>query len=89
MGLIVLLIVGGLIGWVASLIMRTDGQQGIILNIVVGIVGALIAGFLVTPLLGGVPITSGVISLQSVLVSLLGAVVLLAIINLFRRGSVR
>jgi uncharacterized membrane protein YeaQ/YmgE (transglycosylase-associated protein family) len=89
MGLIVLLIVGGLIGWVASLIMRTDGQQGIFLNIVVGVVGALLAGFLLTPLIGGAPITSGVISVQSVLVSLLGAVVLLAIINFFRRGTVR
>jgi uncharacterized membrane protein YeaQ/YmgE (transglycosylase-associated protein family) len=89
MGLIVLLIVGGLIGWVASMIMRTDGQQGIFLNIVVGIVGALLAGFIVTPLVGGAPITSGEISIQSVLVSLLGAIVLLALINLFRRGSVR
>ena len=79
MGLIVLLIVGGLIGWVASMIMRTDGQQGIFLNIVVGIVGAMLAGFLITPLIGGAPITSGVISIQSVVVSLLGAVVLLAI----------
>jgi uncharacterized membrane protein YeaQ/YmgE (transglycosylase-associated protein family) len=89
MGLIVLLVVGGLIGWVASMIMRTDGQQGIILNIVVGIVGAMLAGFIVTPLIGGAPITSGAISIQSVLVSLIGAIVLLAIINLFRRGSVR
>jgi len=89
MGLIVLLIVGGLIGWVASMIMRTDGQQGIFLNIVVGIVGALLAGFIVTPLIGGAPITSGVLSIQSVLVSLVGAVLLLAIINLFRRGAVR
>jgi uncharacterized membrane protein YeaQ/YmgE (transglycosylase-associated protein family) len=89
MGLIVLLIVGGLIGWVASMIMRTDGQQGIILNVVVGIVGALLAGFLLTPLIGGAPITSGEISIQSVLISLLGAVVLLAIINLFRRGAAR
>jgi uncharacterized membrane protein YeaQ/YmgE (transglycosylase-associated protein family) len=89
MGLIVLLIVGGLIGWVASMIMRTDGQQGIFLNIVVGIVGALLAGFIVTPLIGGAPITSGVLSLQSILVSLVGAVLLLAIINLFRRGAVR
>ncbi len=89
MGLIILLIVGGLIGWVASMIMRTDGQQGIVLNIVVGIVGALLAGFIVTPLIGGAPITSGAISLQSVIVSLVGAIVLLAIINLFRRGAVR
>ena len=89
MGLIILLVVGGLIGWVASMIMRTDGQQGVILNVVVGIVGALLAGWIVTPLVGGAPITSGEISIQSILVSLLGAVVLLAIINLVRRGSVR
>ena len=89
MNLIILLVVGGLIGWVASMIMRTDAQQGIFLNIVVGIVGAMLAGFLITPLIGGAPITSGVISIQSVVVSLLGAVVLLAIINLFRRGAVR
>ena len=89
MGLVILLIVGGLIGWVASMIMRTDGQQGIFLNVVVGIVGAVLAGFIVTPLVGGAPITSGEISITSVLVSLLGAIVLLAIINLVRRGSVR
>ena len=89
MGLIILLVVGGIVGWLASLIMRTDAQQGIFLNIVVGIVGAVIAGFVVTPLIGGAPITSGVVSIPSVLVSLLGAVVLLAIVNLVRRGSVR
>ena len=89
MGIIILLIVGGLIGWVASMIMRTDAQQGIILNIVVGIVGALVAGFLLTPLIGGRPITSGEISIPSIAVSLLGAVVLLAVVNLVRRGSVR
>ena len=89
MRLIILLVVGGLIGWVASMIMRTDGQQGIILNIVVGIVGSLLAGYVVTPLIGGAPITSGGISLTTVMVSLLGAIVLLALINLFRRGSVR
>lgn len=89
MGLIILLVVGGLIGWVASMIMRTDGQQGVFLNVVVGIVGAMLAGFIVTPLIGGAPITSGVISIPSVLVSLVGAIVLLAIVNLFRRGTVR
>lgn len=89
MGLIILLVVGGIIGWVASLIMRTDGQQGVLLNVIVGIVGALLAGLVVTPLIGGAPITSGGINLQSILVSLVGAVVLLAIINLFRRGAVR
>ena len=89
MGLIILLVVGGVVGWLASLIMRTDAQQGIFLNVVVGIVGALLAGFVVTPLIGGAPITSGAINITSILVSLLGAIVLLAIVNLFRRGSVR
>jgi uncharacterized membrane protein YeaQ/YmgE (transglycosylase-associated protein family) len=89
MTLIMILIVGGVIGWLASIVMRTDGQQGIFLNVVVGIVGALIAGVLVTPFLGGAPITSGNFDILSLVVSFLGAVVLLAIINLFRRGSVR
>jgi uncharacterized membrane protein YeaQ/YmgE (transglycosylase-associated protein family) len=69
--------------------MRTDASQGILLNIVVGIVGALIAGVLITPLIGGAPITSGSFDVMSLIASFLGAVVLLAIINLFRRGSVR
>ncbi|MGF7169495.1 putative membrane protein YeaQ/YmgE (transglycosylase-associated protein family) [Sphingobium xanthum] len=89
MGIIVLLIVGGVIGWLASLVMRTDAQQGIFLNIVVGIVGSVLAGLLLSPLLGAAPITSGAISLTSILVSLLGAIVLLGIVNLLRRGSLR
>jgi uncharacterized membrane protein YeaQ/YmgE (transglycosylase-associated protein family) len=89
MNLILLLVVGGLIGWLASMVMRTDAQQGIVLNVVVGIVGALLAGFLLTPLIGGVPITSGSLSIQSILISLLGSIILLAVVNLVRRGSVR
>ena len=89
MTLILILVVGGVIGWLASLLMRTDGQQGIFLNVIVGIVGALIAGVLVTPFLGGAPITSGSFDIKSLVVSFIGAVILLAIINLFRRGSVR
>jgi uncharacterized membrane protein YeaQ/YmgE (transglycosylase-associated protein family) len=89
MNLIILLVVGGIIGWVASIIMRTDAQQGVLLNIVVGIVGALLAGFLLSPMIGGAPITSGALNLSSILLSLLGAIVLLAVVNLVRRGSVR
>ena len=89
MTLVMILIVGGVIGWLASLLMRTDGQQGILLNVVVGIIGAVIAGVIITPLIGGAPITSGSFDLMSLIASFLGAVVLLAIINLFRRGSVR
>jgi uncharacterized membrane protein YeaQ/YmgE (transglycosylase-associated protein family) len=89
MGLIIVIIVGGIIGWLASIVMRTDAQQGILLNIVVGIVGALLGGFLLGGIIGGAPITSGALDIRSLLVSFLGAVILLAIINLFRRGSVR
>jgi uncharacterized membrane protein YeaQ/YmgE (transglycosylase-associated protein family) len=88
MGIIIWLIVGGVVGWLASIIMRTDAQQGILLNVIVGIVGALLAGFIISPLIGVGTINQGV-TLASFLVSLVGAVVLLAIVNLFRRGSVR
>ena len=89
MNLIIWLVVGGLIGWVASMIMRTDAQQGVLLNVVVGIVGALLGGWFISPLLGQGTINSGDFSLGGLLVSLLGAVVLLAVVNLFRRGRAR
>ena len=89
MNLIIWLIIGGVVGWLASLIMRTDGQQGIVLNVVVGIVGAFLAGWFVSPMVGVGTINQNNFSLASVLVSLVGAVILLAIVNLFRRGSVR
>jgi len=85
MNFIIWLIVGGICGWLASLIMRTDAQQGIILNIVVGIVGAFIAGLL----FGGGASLNHSLGIETFLYSLLGAVVLLAIVNLIRRGTVR
>ena len=85
MNLILWLVVGGVIGWLASIIMRTDAQQGILLNIVVGIVGAFIGGLIFS----GGSINNAGLNLTSFPISLLGAVVLLAIVNLFRRGSVR
>jgi uncharacterized membrane protein YeaQ/YmgE (transglycosylase-associated protein family) len=85
MGIIIWLIVGGVCGWLASLIMRTDAQQGIILNIVVGIVGSVIANLIFNR--GG--INADPLSVTAFLWSLLGAVVLLAVVNLVRRGSVR
>lgn len=88
MGIIVWLIVGGIVGWLASIIMKRDAQQGILLNIIVGIIGALIGGWLIGPMLGAGSINDG-ITVMSFIVSLIGAVILLAIVNLFRRGSVR
>ena len=89
MNFIIWLVVGGIIGWLASLVMRTDGQQGIGLNIVVGIIGSLLGGWIVAPLLGSGTINQNDFSLMGLLASLLGAVILLAIVNLVRRGSVR
>lgn len=86
--IIIWLVMGGLVGWVASMIMGTDAQQGIILNVVVGIVGALIGGWLIGPLLGAGSINDG-ITIMSFIVSLLGAVLLLAILSLFQRSSTR
>jgi uncharacterized membrane protein YeaQ/YmgE (transglycosylase-associated protein family) len=84
-----IIVVGGILGWLASIVMRTDAQQGIFLNIVVGIVGAILGGLLLAPLIGGGSITSGAFDVRSLLVSFLGAVILLAIVNMFRRGRVR
>ena len=87
MNLIVWLVVGGIIGWLASLLMKTDGQQGIILNVVVGIVGAMLGGWLISPLVGVSTINQGNLSLQSLVVSFVGAAILLGVVNLFRRTT--
>lgn len=88
MNILIWLVMGGIVGWVASLIMGTNGQQGIILNVVVGIVGALIGGWLIGPLLGAGSINEG-ITVMSFVVSLIGAVILLGILSLFQRRSAR
>ena len=86
MGIIVWLIVGGICGWLASIIMKRDAQQGIFMNIIVGIVGAVLAGWLISPLVGVGTINEG-ITVGSFLVSLVGAVILLFIVNLITRRT--
>jgi len=88
MNIIVWLVVGGVIGWLASILMKTDGQQGIILNVVVGIVGAVLGGWLISPLVGVSTINQENFSLPGLFVSFVGAAILLAIVNLVRRGRV-
>jgi len=85
---IIWLVVGGLVGWVASMIMKTDAQQGMILNVVVGIVGAFVGGWLISPLVGVPTINQDAFSIGALMVSLVGAIILLAVVNLFRRGRV-
>jgi uncharacterized membrane protein YeaQ/YmgE (transglycosylase-associated protein family) len=89
MNFIMWLIAGGIIGWLASIAMKTDGQQGIILNVVVGVVGAMVGGWFITPMIGSATINQNSFSLPALLVSFVGALILLAIVNLFRRGTVR
>ena len=85
MGIIMWLIVGGIVGWLASMVMRTDAQQGVLLNIVVGIVGAFIGGLIFAR--GN--INDAPLTVTTFLVSLVGAIILLGIVNLVRRGSLR
>ena len=89
MNFIIWLVVGGVIGWIASLIMKTDAQQGLVLNVVVGIVGALIGGWLLSPMVGAGTLNQGDFSLPGLFVSLVGAVILLFIVNLIRRRAPR
>ncbi len=89
MNIIIWLIVGGIIGWLASIIMKRDGQQGILLNVVVGIVGSFLGGYLLAPMLGSGTANTGDFSVLGLLASLGGAVILLLLINLFTRGRAR
>jgi uncharacterized membrane protein YeaQ/YmgE (transglycosylase-associated protein family) len=82
MGLIIILVIGALVGWVAGMIMRSGG--GILFDIVIGIVGALIAGFLFG---GGASIINAPLNVTSILFSLLGAIILLAVVKLIRRAT--
>jgi uncharacterized membrane protein YeaQ/YmgE (transglycosylase-associated protein family) len=84
MTFILWIIVGGILGWLASIVMKTNDQMGLVLNVVVGIVGAFLGGLLLAPLFGTGTINQGNFSIGSLIVSFLGAVILLAIVNFFR-----
>ena len=88
MNLVIWLAVGGLVGWLASLFMAADVQQGPFLNIVFGIVGAMLGGWFISPLVG-VDVNQNSFSFGALLVSFFGATLLLALVNMLRRGSVR
>jgi uncharacterized membrane protein YeaQ/YmgE (transglycosylase-associated protein family) len=89
MNIIIWLLVGGLIGWLASMVMKTNNQQGLILNVVVGVIGAALAGWFISPLVGVGTINQDNFSLPALLVSFVGAVVLLGLVNLVRGGAAR
>ena len=89
MNFLIWLVMGGIVGWLASKIMNTDAQQGVFLNVIVGIVGAFVGGVLISPLVGVPTINQNALSAGALLVSLVGAIILLAIVNLVRRGKAR
>lgn len=89
MNFIIWLVVGGLVGWIASMVMGTNAQQGMFLNVIVGIVGALLGGWLISPLVGIPTINQNAFSAGALLVSLVGAVILLFIVKLLRGGVSR
>jgi uncharacterized membrane protein YeaQ/YmgE (transglycosylase-associated protein family) len=89
MNIIIWLAIGGIVGWVASMVMGTNARQGLVLNVVVGIVGAVLGGWVLSPLVGGATINQGDLSVVGLLVSLGGAVGLLALVRLFQRTAGR
>ena len=86
---ILALVVGGVIGWLASIVMRTDAQQGIFLNIIVGCVGSSLGRLLFGGLLGGGHLRGDAFDWRTLVTAFIGAILLLAIVNLIRRGRVR
>jgi uncharacterized membrane protein YeaQ/YmgE (transglycosylase-associated protein family) len=89
MNFIIWIVIGGMLGWIASVIMRTTSQQSILLNVVVGIIGALLSGWLIAPMVGTGTVSQSDFNLGALVVSLLGSVILLAIVNLYQRGAQR
>ena len=83
------LVVGAVIGWVAALLMRDDEDQGVFVNVLVGIAGALVAGWLIAPYIGVKVVHPGVFNFGALAVALVGAVVLLAVMSVLRRGRRR
>jgi uncharacterized membrane protein YeaQ/YmgE (transglycosylase-associated protein family) len=89
MSWIIALVMGGIIGWLASIVMKTDAQQGIFLNIIVGVVGSMLGRFLFQNFLGGGRLRDNPFDLMTLGTAFLGAIVLLGIVNLVRRGKIR
>ena len=81
------IILGALAGWIGSKIMHTDAEQGGFANVVIGIIGAFLGGWLIS--FAGIDVATGSLTWQSILTAILGSVVLIGILNLIRKGKVR
>lgn len=87
MGLVFLIIIGGMLGWLAAIIVRADSGPARLGNILIGIAGALVTGLVINPLIGGSNLLEGQYSIDSLLLALIGSVVLLLAVNLWRDGE--
>jgi uncharacterized membrane protein YeaQ/YmgE (transglycosylase-associated protein family) len=88
MNIVIYLVAGAIVGYIASRIMRTNSQQGLLLDIVVGVIGAFVAGWFLSPIFG-VGTINDAVTLPTMLVTLGGAILLLFVVNLFRQGGLR
>lgn len=87
--IIIALVVGGIIGWLASMVMNRDASMGVVANVIVGCLGSILGRFLLGGLLGGGHLRGDAFDPMTLLTAFIGAVILLAIVNLIRRGRVR
>ena len=87
MNFLIWLVFGGIVGWLATMVMKARGRQGLFLNVVVGVGGALLGGLVISPMVGVGTINQANFSFPALAVSLVGAVILLAIVNLVRNRS--
>jgi uncharacterized membrane protein YeaQ/YmgE (transglycosylase-associated protein family) len=88
-GLVFLFMAGGILGWLAAIITQADHRRGVLLNAAVGILGSLIAGLVLTPLLGGGNLLTGAYDVRALLIALAGSAGLLLVVNLLRPDAVR
>lgn len=89
MGLVFLIVIGGMLGWLAAIIVRAESGAARLRNILIGIAGALVTGLVINPLIGGADLLEGQYSVDALLIALAGAVVVLLAVNLWRDGELR
>ena len=89
MGLVFLIVIGGMLGWLAAIIVRAETGPSRLRNILIGVAGALVTGLVVNPLIGGSDLLAGQYNVDSLLLALAGSAMLLLAINLWRDGELR
>ena len=87
MGLVFLIVIGGMLGWLAAIITRADSGPARLRNVLIGIAGALVTGLVINPLLGGSNLLDGQYRIDSLVIALTGSMVLLLLVNLWRDGE--